>query len=67
MMKIIATQGSALFLIDVGDGMGIVLDWESKSTMPKRNIKSILARGYWEAYNGPQDLIKSFSKLLSSV
>jgi len=51
MDKIIA-QRSGQYLVDVGDGMGKIIDTEQNTTSSPINMLSLLVRGYWEPYDG---------------
>jgi hypothetical protein len=66
-MRVIAIQGTSRFLVDVGKGDGVIVDWGLKKAYPPRKKLSIVARGYWEGYEGPEDIIDLFEDLLKSV
>ena len=68
--KVVATQGSGTFLIDVGKGQARVFDIERKVIYTPFNLDSIIARGYWDEYDeegeGPIDvpsLVKGVKEL----
>lgn len=65
-MKIIAMQGSALFLVDVGAGMCRIVNWTEQTVSPPTSRVSVLARGYWEVYDGPQALLKEFEEMINT-
>ncbi len=46
--RIVAHQGDAAYLVDVGGGKGRVLDMEQRRYFPAMPLESIAARGYWE-------------------
>ena len=52
-MKVIASSGNA-YLIEVGEGVGRVLDVEQRRFFPPNAIHAILARGYWEPFRGDE-------------
>lgn len=62
-MKIAAIRGETAFLLvaddldleDIpGDAQGRVLDRSGGVLYPPWGVHSILARGYWEPYDGPR-------------
>lgn len=57
MAKIVAQNGPDTFLVDVGGGKGRILDRGQGVYFAPWNIESILARGYWEPYQGSQDVL----------
>ena len=58
-MKVIAQRGMNDFLIDLEDEEhnAIVFDADEGIAYPPFFIESILARGYWEDFNGNEDEI----------
>lgn len=54
--KIVAQQGRTRFLVQVSDTDARVLDLEQRQYFEPFNMQSILARGYWTAYTGVQQL-----------
>lgn len=71
-MKIIGTQGPGRYLIDVeqprGDlAIGRILDLDRGAFYPPILVESILARGYWEPYDGPQDVLPELLKRVVNV
>ena len=50
-VKVVAQSGAA-FLLEVADGVGRVLDTEQRCLFPPNAVASILARGYWEPFDG---------------
>jgi hypothetical protein len=68
-MKIVGKQGTKRYLIDVGtDERGVplarVLDLRRRKLFKPFNAYSIVARGYWEEYDGDQSILP---ELLSQV
>ena len=59
-MRAVARQAHDAVLVDMGNGMGRVLDLnEGRLTSPAILLQSILARGYWEPYTlGPEATAK---------
>lgn len=57
MEKIIAYRSNSVYLIDIGNGKGRVLDLYQKTYFPPFNLISIIARGYWEEYKGDQSIL----------
>jgi hypothetical protein len=58
-MQIVASQGDTRFLVHLEDpNLARVLDLNQGRFFPPFNIRSILARGYWEEYTpkGPHEL-----------
>jgi len=53
--KVVATQGSGTFLIDVGKGKARVFDIERKVIYTPFNLDSIIARGYWDEYDAEEE------------
>ncbi len=58
-MRVIAQRGENDFLIDLEDENhnAIVFDADDGTAYPPFYIESILARGYWEDFNGNEDEI----------
>jgi len=58
--KVVATQGTGTFLIDVGKGKAVIFEFDKKTVSTPYNIDSIVARGYWDEYDeekeGPIDV-----------
>lgn len=50
-MTVIAQEGR-WYLIDVGGGLGRVLDLEFGRFFPPRALTSLLAKGAWSAFSG---------------
>lgn len=46
-MKVVASQGSLVYLVDVGQGRARVADFRRKMFFAPFNMQSILARGGW--------------------
>lgn len=63
-MKIIAYQGSNRYLIEVSPGLSVIVDWTFKKAFKPFNTQSILARGYWQEYKGPQELLTTLKPLI---
>lgn len=67
-MKIIAQQNNEVFLVLSKDNkdplkrIGFVVDMKRESIFPKQQIEVIMKFGYWEDYEGTQDLLKEFKK-----
>lgn len=59
-MRIVAKRGKSTYLVDAGDGKGQVYDESTRTLHPPFNIQSILARGYWEPFEG--ELAKPIEK-----
>lgn len=55
-MEILAQQGEGRYLISLGNDQGQILDLNENALYPPIFIHSILARGYWEDYDGNVDL-----------
>ena len=56
-MRIVGQSvGGDALLIDVGEGMGRVLDLRHRRFFAPLSIQSIIARGYWQDYDGEQNL-----------
>ena len=53
--KVVAKQGNSRYLIDVGNDKGVIVDTNTGETFKPFNIHSILARGYWNEYEGEDD------------
>lgn len=71
-MKISGTQGTGRYLIDVeqprGDlAVGRILDLDRGAFYPPILVESILARGYWEPYDGPQGILPGLLKRVVNV
>lgn len=66
-MRVVAQRGTNDFLIDLEDEErnAIVFDADDGIAYPPFVIESILARGYWEDFNGNEDEI--ISKLPKEV
>ena len=47
MAKCVASRGSGVYLLDVGNEMGVVVDVGRDQRYAPFNLQSILARGYW--------------------
>lgn len=54
--EIIAQQGEDQLLLLYPNEQGRILDMTSKLLFPKSHYQSILARGYWEDYQGNHDV-----------
>ena len=54
-MDNIIAQRSGQYLVDVGDGMGKIIDTEQNTTSSPINMLSLLVRGYWEPYQKLKD------------
>lgn len=52
-MNVIAQEGS-WYLVDVGNGLGRVLDLEFGRFFPPRAIVALLAKGSWGAFSGDE-------------
>ena len=66
-MKIVAQNGST-FLVDRGDGKGIVVDLDTKKAFPpKTSVTAIITRGYWDAPTPTDIEIASVLKLAEEV
>jgi hypothetical protein len=63
-MKVIAKSGSA-YLLEIEEGQGRVLDLAQHRLFPPNAIASILARGYWEPFDGDQDPILAKAQSLT--
>jgi hypothetical protein len=62
-VKVLAKSASA-FLIEFEDGYGRVLDLEQGRLFPPNSVDSILARGYWEPFNGdPSSILDRVGEL----
>lgn len=62
-MKVIAKSANA-FLIEFEDGSGRVLDLDQGRLFPPNSVDSILARGYWEPFNGdPRPVLDRLGEL----
>ena len=48
MAKCVAKRSPGTYLLDVGDGMGVVVDVGRDKRYAPFNLQSIMARGYWE-------------------
>lgn len=57
-MKVIARSANA-YLIEIAEDYGRVLDLDQERLFPSNSIASILARGYWEPFDGDQEPILS--------
>jgi len=57
-MKVIAQQGDTVYLIGVGKDLARVLDGEQNKLFPPFNVHSILARGYWENFDGDLETVR---------
>jgi len=55
--KVVAIQGTNRYLIQVSEDEAHVIDWQMRRVFPKMNMQSILARGYWEEFTGPESII----------
>lgn len=63
-MQIIAQRtGSNYFLVDLGNSRGAIVSIEDGKVYPPRNIQAIIARGYWEPYNGSDEVSKRIMEL----
>jgi hypothetical protein len=58
--KVVAKQGCCRYLVDVGDGKGVIVDMTAKHAFEPFNIQSIIARGYWEEYadDNEEDILR---------
>jgi hypothetical protein len=65
-MKIVA-QNDDRFLLDVGNDQGQVLDREEGLLFPPMYLESIVARGYWEPYEGDQAVLTEWLKDIQTV
>lgn len=64
MEDVIATQGTSRFLIQTAKDKGRILDLDQQDYFPEFNIHSLIARGYWEAFEGdPQPILEQAHKL----
>lgn len=63
-MKLVAKRGDGVYLVETEPGKGRVLDTEQGQFFPAFNIHSILARGYWEAFEEDDALLQ---KLLLGI
>ena len=55
-MNVIAQEGE-WYLVDVGHGLGRVLDLEFDRFFPPRSLTSLLAKGTWSAFEGDRDAV----------
>lgn len=55
-MNVIAQEGS-WYLVDVGNGLGRVLDLEFGRFFPPASLSSLLATGSWRPFDGDQDAV----------
>ena len=53
-MNVVAQEGQ-WYLVDVGNGLGRVLDLEFRRFFPPSSITSLLAKGAWERFSGDQE------------
>jgi len=53
-MNVIACEDQ-WFLVDVGNGLGRVLDLEFRRFFPPQAITSLLAKGTWQDFRGNQE------------
>lgn len=60
-MNVIAQEGS-WYLIDVGDGLGRVLDLEFDRYFPPQSLPSLLAKGAWQPFVGDVDAILALTR-----
>ena len=54
--KLIATSGTSLWLIDIGDGNGRVLDAEAHMVTEPIPIGSITKSGYWDGITQDEEV-----------
>lgn len=66
-MRVIAEQGDGVYLVEVDKENAVVVDYKNKKVLPLLNTQSILARGYWEAYNGPQEILFGLRDLIDAA
>lgn len=62
MVKVIAIQGYSNFLIQTKENKGRILDLDRNEFFPEFLIQSIIARGYWENWQGSQKILKDIFK-----
>jgi hypothetical protein len=55
-MNVLAQEGN-WYLLDVGNGLGRVLDLEFHRFFPPRSLVSLLAKGSWGSFSGDQDAV----------
>ena len=56
-MKIVAHQGHRVYLLDIGNELGQVLDLKQKTLFQPFNIHSLLTYSPWETYTGSQEIL----------
>ena len=59
---IAATQGPTRYLILTGEEVARILDEGALTLFPEFPIHSLVARGYWTAYEGPKDALEGLLK-----
>jgi hypothetical protein len=65
MATVMATRGDGIYLIDIGDGQGVVLHPDSNppEVWPPQSIDSHLKFGYWEDFEGdPQPIMDALDR-----
>jgi hypothetical protein len=55
-VTVIAQEGS-WYLVDVGNGLGRVLDLEFQRFFPPHSLTSLLAKGSWQQFRGDADVV----------
>jgi hypothetical protein len=60
-LKVIATRGDGIYLLDLGGGQGAILntEFEPPRIGPSEIIDSILKFGYWDEFDGDSALIEA--------
>ena len=53
-MKIIAQQPDQRYLVQTAKDKAFILDLKEERRWPEFNLQSLLARGYWEEFDGDQ-------------
>ncbi|NOK58532.1 MAG: hypothetical protein GFH27_549279n338 [Chloroflexi bacterium AL-W] len=56
-MKIVAHQNHRVYLLDIGDDRGQVLDLDQKKLFRPFNIHSILTYSPWDEYTDSQNIL----------
>ena len=64
--KVVASRGDDAFLVDIGDGLGVVVEESNRVAFPPLPLQSILARGYWEEWSGPPIRSDAIIRLLET-
>ena len=64
-MKVVAQQGEMVFIVQIENQLGCVVNTETQEAFKEFNIQSILMRGYWETPTASADVLEQAVALAS--